>query len=68
MENRGNEPSQVRALTSGSIQMKAYLRMPGTAMMAKPKALACALCIQDGALSEHVQCETWEGAGESDKE
>ena len=58
----------MRALTSGSIQMKAYLRMPGTAMMAKPEALGCTLCIQDGALSEHVQYETWGGAGERDKE
>ena len=33
MGNWGSEPSQVNALTSGSSQMKAYLRMPGTAML-----------------------------------
>lgn len=33
MSNWRSKPSQVSALTSGNSQMKAYLRIPGTAMM-----------------------------------
>ena len=48
--NWGSEPSQVSALTSGSSQMKAYLRMLGTAML----KLACTLLIQYGGFIQNT--------------
>ena len=58
------------ALTSGSSQMKAYLRTVGTAMIGggqKPDSRAHYI-FNMGALSNHGQRDNWEGAEEKDEQ